>query len=266
MSEETVIYSVAEGVASITMNRPEARNALTRPMYDALSKAFTNASRDKAVRAIVLTGSGQGFCSGQDLRELEPLIAQNLRVGDLLRSGLNQLIHTIRSVEKPVIGAVNGVAAGAGASLALATDVRIASAEASFVFAAFVNIGIIPDGGGTYLLQKLVGTAKALELAWLADARQPLSAHDAQRLGIVAAVASADTFAQQVGALAARLAAMPTLALGRSKRAIYKAAERTLAEALEYEAQVQDAMFATQDFHEGVSAFIEKRTPQFRGE
>lgn len=265
MSYETILYEVVEGVATLTLNRSDTRNALTSVMYRELTHAFKAADRDPSVRAVVLTGSGRGFCSGQDLGELAPLIVQHHSIGDLLRSGLNVLILTMRQTEKPIVGAINGAAAGAGASLALATDLRVLSSEARFVFAAFVNIGIIPDGGSTWLLQQLVGTSKALEILLLADARQSLDATEAVRLNLAMQVIAPDLLADTARQLALRLAALPTLAIGRTKRAVYKASERTLSEALEYEAQVQDSMFQTQDFQEGIAAFLEKRTPHFIG-
>lgn len=266
MTYEAILHEVHEGVATITLNRSESRNALNGAMYRELKQVFAEISQTPHVRAVVLTGAGKGFCSGQDLGELNALVAQGMTVGDMLRANLNQLVLNIRALEKPVIGALNGVAAGAGASLALATDLRIASQEASFVFAAFVNIGIIPDGGGTYLLPHLVGASKALELAWLADAQHRVSAQDALALGLVNRVVTHDSLLAEAQTLAQRLASMATLALGKTKRAIYNALETTLENALEHEASVQERMFQTHDFSEGVRAFLEKRPAQFKGE
>ncbi len=262
---ETLLYTTEDGVAVITLNRPDTRNALTAPMYRELMATLAAAEADPSVRAIILTGSGKGFCSGQDLAELQALTQTDATVGDVLRNNLNRLVLQMRALPKPIIGALNGVAAGAGGSLALATDLRIAAEDASFVFAAFVNIGIIPDGGGTYFLPKLVGPSKALELAWLADAQNRVSAAQALQLGIVQRVVPTDTLMQEAHALARKLASMATLAIGETKRAIYAANEGTLADALEREADVQVRMFETQDFAEGVRAFLEKRPAQFKG-
>jgi 2-(1,2-epoxy-1,2-dihydrophenyl)acetyl-CoA isomerase len=262
-SYETILYQVADGVATITLNRPDKYNALTRTMYKELGDAFKNCARDAQVRAVILTGAGKGFCAGQDLTEM--VGAGALPIGELLRNGLNTLITTVRSLEKPVIAAVNGAAAGAGASLALASDLRIAADNATFVFAAFVNIALVPDGGATYLLQQLVGASRALELALLADSKNRLTAEQALAWGLVNRVTSTDDLTPQAQALAAQLAKMPTRAIGMTKRAIYRAAERSLTDALEYEAQLQDVTTKTADHQEGVAAFLEKREPVFKG-
>lgn len=264
MAYETILYDVADNVATITLNRPDTYNALTQPMYRELIDAFRQVQRDANVRAVLFTGAGKGFCSGADLTSFD-ISAGKIEVGDVLREGLNQIVMAMRGLEKPIVCALNGVAAGAGASLSLACDFRIASEKATFVFAAFVSIGIIPDAGLTYLLPQLVGVSRAMELALLADAQNRVTMDQAYSVGLVNRVVPADDLAAESRAYASRLAQMATRAVGMTKRVMYRAAERSLAEALEYEAQVQDGAFKTEDFREGVSAFLEKRAAVFKG-
>jgi 2-(1,2-epoxy-1,2-dihydrophenyl)acetyl-CoA isomerase len=251
---------VADAVATITLDRPEALNALTVPLKEALLAAFRDVAADRAIRAVVLTGAGRAFCAGQDLRErLEPDAAP---LADEIRLRYNPLIRAMRTLEKPIVAAVNGVAAGAGASLALACDIRIAAAGATFVL-AFGRVGLIPDSGATWLLPRLVGGSKAAELALTGD---PLTAADAERLGLVARVVDADRVVAESQALAARLAAGAPRALALTKQALDAAWEASFEDQLEAEADLQGEAGATADHAEGIAAFLERRPPRFTGE
>ncbi|MDQ6602429.1 MAG: enoyl-CoA hydratase-related protein [Chloroflexota bacterium] len=262
MAYETILSEMTDGVLTLTLNRPDVLNAVTDAMLAELQNAFRDAERDTAVRCIVLTGAGRGFCAGQDLNARGGAVdAPRLSVGDHLRQGYNPLVRRIRAIEKPVIAAVNGVAAGAGANLALACDIRIASETASFV-QAFVKIGLVPDSGGTLFLPMLVGYAKAAELAFTGDR---IGAEECLRLGIVNQVVPADVFVEKTRELATRLAALPTRAIGLTKRAFNRAVMPDLDAVLEYEADMQTLAGRTKDNKEGVAAFLEKRPPRFTG-
>ncbi len=268
MDYQTIRYEVTDAVAVITFNRPEKYNAFNRAMVSETIDAVKTAARDDAIRALVLTGAGQAFSSGQDLRELNELIQQdgnNLRIGDHLRGGYNDLVSRLRTVEKPVIGAINGVAAGVGSSIAMACDLRVCAEQGSFVFAGFVHIGLIPDGGGTFLLPRLVGMARAFEMAVLAGNQNRVDAQKALEFGLVTRVVPADQLVAEATGLARHLAQMPTRAIGLTKRALNRAWANTLAESLELEAQLQTIAGTTEDFREGVAAFNEKREPHFSG-
>jgi 2-(1,2-epoxy-1,2-dihydrophenyl)acetyl-CoA isomerase len=253
-------YDVEDAVATITLDRPEALNALTVPLKTELLAAFRAVGRDRSIRAVVLTGAGRAFCAGQDLKErLEPDAAP---LAVELRERYNPIIAAMRALDQPIVGAINGVAAGAGASLAFACDVRVAAEGASFVL-AFGRIGLVPDSGATWLLPRLVGPAKAAELALLGDV---LSAADAERFGLVARVVPADDLAAEARSTAVRLAGLAPVALALTKRALERSWSMDLEAALEEEAFRQGIAGATADHAEGIAAFLEKRPPRFSGE
>jgi len=256
----SVRYEVDDAIATITLDRPGALNALTVPMKDELLAAFRAVARDRAVRAVVLTGAGRAFCAGQDLRErLEPGAAP---LAVELRERYNPIVAAMRALDQPIVGAINGVAAGAGASLAFACDIRLAAEGASFVL-AFGRIGLVPDSGATWFLPRLVGPAKAAELALLGGS---LSAAEAERFGLVAGVSNGDALAADARALAGRLAGLAPRALALTKRALQRSWSVDLDEALEDEALRQGIAGATADHAEGLAAFLEKRPPRFSGE
>jgi len=244
-------------VLTITLNRPDVLNAFNADMHRALAAALKGA-RDADVRAVVLTGAGRGFCVGQDLTEFREAAGD---IGSRLRGGYHLNILALRSLEKPVIAAVNGPAAGAGLSLACACDLRIASDQAAFV-PAFINVGLVPDSGGTYFVRRLLGTARAFE--WLCTGRR-LTAAEAHAWGLVSEVIQGDGLAARAAELAAELAALPTRGIAMTKRLLDHAEQATLEEQLELEAQLQTVATQTDDFREGVAAFLEKREPRFEG-
>ena len=261
-ASDTVLVDVdAEArVATITLNRPDALNSLTVPMKEALLAAFRTVDRDAGVRAVVFTGAGRGFCAGQDLKErLEPDAAP---LGVEVRERYNPIIRAMRGSPKPIVGAINGVAAGAGAALALACDIRLASESASFAL-AFGRVGLVPDSGATWFLPRLVGDARAAEMALL---NEPVRAEEAARIGLIGRVVAADQLLPQARAVAAKLAAGAPRAIALTKRALATTWSRSLDEALDYEAHIQDLAGRTDDHREGMSAFLEKRPPTFTGE
>jgi 2-(1,2-epoxy-1,2-dihydrophenyl)acetyl-CoA isomerase len=259
---EEIVVAVGP-VTRITLNRPDKLNALTHRMSDELGRAFAQAGDDADVRAIVLTGAGRGFCAGQDLSEFESAYRAGERpdIRRHLEASYHRLIPQIVGMPKPVVAAVNGVAAGAGVSLAVACDVRLASEEARFL-QAFVKIGLIPDSGGTWLLPRVIGYARALELSISGD---PIDARRALEIGLVNTVVPAERFEAEVEGYAARLAALPTAAIAATKELLGNAPRVELDEALRREAEAQGRMGQTEDHLEGVMAFAEKREPRFRG-
>ncbi len=258
-SFETVHLQQEAGVLVVTLNRPDVLNAVNDQLGLELLDALKWADRDASTRAVVLTGAGRGFCSGQDLRDRAGV--GEISYGEWLRKRYHPIIVRLWTMEKPVIAAVNGVAAGAGCSLALVADLRIASERASFI-EIFSRVGLVPDSGSTYLLPRLVGLGRALELAYTAE---PVDAHRALQLGLVNRVVAHDELMPQTMELAKRLAAGPTKGLGLTKRGMTFALHASLEQALDYEAYLQEIAGHTADHREGVAAFLEKRTPQFRG-
>jgi 2-(1,2-epoxy-1,2-dihydrophenyl)acetyl-CoA isomerase len=244
-------------VLTITLNRPDVLNALNRTMHEGLREALRQA-RGGEVRAVVLTGAGRGFCVGQDLTEFREATGD---ISERLRGYYHPNIQAIRGLEKPVIAAINGVAAGAGLSLACACDLRIAADEATFI-PAFIGIGLVPDSGGTLFIQRLLGTPRAFD--WMTTNRK-LTAADALEWGLINEVVESGRFAAHAAEVAATFASQPTRAIGMTKRLFDHAATATLEEQLELESQLQAAATKTEDFREGVAAFLEKREPRFRG-
>ncbi len=256
---EALRWEVAGGIATITLDRPEALNSLEGRLKTELLDAIRQAGRDSSVRVVILTGAGRAFCAGQDLKErLQP---DPTPLDVEVRERFNPIVSAIRLLDKPVIAAVNGVAAGAGASLAFAADLRIASESASFVL-AFGRIGLIPDSGATWLLPRLVGLGRATELMLLPD---PLLAAEALRIGLVNRVVPAGELLAEAGAMATTLAAAAPRALALTKRAIRRSLEAGFEDAIDYEASLQGIAGRTADHSEGLAAFVEKRAPRFTG-
>lgn len=260
MSYETILYEVSDGVATLTFNRPNKMNAFNVPLTKETIHALKQASRDKAVRAILLTGAGRGFSAGQDLADMSGR-DEGFSVAEHLRTGFNLIVSRLTTVEKPVVGAINGIAAGAGCGIALACDIRIVSDKASFM-QAFSRVGLIPDSGSTWFLPRVVGYARAYEMAITAD---KIKADKALEWGLANEVVPHDQLLEVAGAWARQLASGPTFAYGLTKRAMNRAATTSLADALDYEALLQDVAGKSADNTEGIAAFLEKREPEFKG-
>jgi 2-(1,2-epoxy-1,2-dihydrophenyl)acetyl-CoA isomerase len=259
MAQPSILYEARAGVAWITLNRPDVLNSFDTAMSLLLQERLAEVGRDGSVRAVVLTGAGRAFCAGQDLAEATGGSLTDFAAH--VRKVYNPLVLALRGMPKPAICAVNGVAAGAGANLALACDVVVASEGASFV-QAFVNIGLVPDTGGTWLLPRLVGGAQAAALTMLGE---KITAQRALELGMIYQVTPAAELEASVSALASRLAAQPTSALALTKRLLQAAAANSLEEQLELEAESQKLAGESADYAEGVAAFLAKRKPVFTG-
>jgi 2-(1,2-epoxy-1,2-dihydrophenyl)acetyl-CoA isomerase len=249
------------GIASIMLDRPEVLNSFNRKMAAEMQQALAAAAADPEVRVVIITGAGRAFCAGQDLAEAMPQDGPPPDLGDFVANGYNPVIRGIRQLEKPVIGAVNGVAAGAGANLAFACDFVLAAQEASFI-QSFARIGLVPDSGGTFVLPRLVGFARATAMMMLAD---KVTAQQALDAGMICRVVEGATLMEETTALARQLAAAPTRGLGLIKRALNASAANGLEEQLAVEAQLQREAGTTEDYREGVRAFLEKRRPNFTG-
>jgi len=260
---ETIQYDVTDTICTITLNRPDTYNAINDHLTKELADAMKNASRDKTIGVIVLTGAGKAFCSGQDLGDLkEKYVPGHVpHLGDDLRKRYNPLISRMRSCDKPIIGAINGVAAGAGCSLALACDMRICSENATFI-EVFINVGLIPDSGSSWFLPRLCGLGKALELCCTGD---KVTAEEALRLNIANKVVPHDSLTDETNKMARRLASMPARGIALTKRLLNQSFDHDLDQQLEAEAFAQETAGMTEDHTEGVKAFIEKRKPAFKG-
>jgi 2-(1,2-epoxy-1,2-dihydrophenyl)acetyl-CoA isomerase len=252
--EQHVVVRIHDGVGLIQLNRPEKMNAIGALTRKQLGDAIKQVERDDAVRVVVLTGSGRAFCSGADVSELASMRTPE-DIGNVLRSEYMPMLTRLRTMPKPVIAAMNGPAVGIGASYALACDIRIATPEA-YILEAFVNLGLAPDGGVSWLLPRLAGTAIAYEMFFTG---KPLQAADAHRLGVINRIVPADRLEAEVRELASQLVAQPSGALAGAKRAVTHALESSYEEALEFESYLQEAQAASSEFAEGVQAFLAKR-------
>ena len=254
-----LLISHRNNVCEIKLNRPEVFNSFNKAMALALQKALDECEKNDDVRAIVITGEGKAFCAGQDLAEATDPKGPELKT--IVKEHYNPIIERIRNIEKPIIAAVNGVAAGAGANIALACDITIAKKSASFI-QAFSKIGLIPDSGGTFFLPRIIGSQKALALMMTGD---KISAEEAEKMNMIYQAVEDEVFESVVIAFAEKLATMPTRGLGLTKRAVNQSFSNSLSEQLSVEEELQTEAGKTDDFNEGVNAFMEKRKPIFTG-
>lgn len=256
---ENILFEIQSGVAKITLNRPDKLNSFNRAMSLELISALEQAEGDDSVRAILLTGAGRGFCAGQDLSEAVGDDAYEIE--DIIEKQYNPIVKLLRRIEKPIVCAVNGVAAGAGANIAFACDITIASSEAKFI-QSFAAIGLIPDSGGTFYLPRMVGMQNAAALMMTGD---KVTADRAKELGLIYDTAPAEKLMENTTELAQKLALMPTKGIGLTKRALNESMSNSFDEQLSLEQKLQKEASESYDYNEGVSAFLEKRKPNFKG-
>lgn len=256
---ENIRFDIQNGIAKITLNRPAVFNSFNKTMAVEVQQALDKCNIDPEVRCVVLTGEGKAFCAGQDLKEVTDPDGPPLT--SIVRDHYNPIIEKIRNLEKPVVAAVNGVAAGAGANIALACDIVIASKSAVFI-QAFSKIGLIPDSGGTFFLPRLVGFQRASALMMLGD---KVTADDAQNMGMIYSAVADENFEAEVAAISGKLAKMPTIGLAYTKKALNRSMHNDLGAQLALEEQLQTKAGRTEDYNEGVDAFLNKRKPEFKG-
>ncbi|MET3133439.1 2-(1,2-epoxy-1,2-dihydrophenyl)acetyl-CoA isomerase [Oxalobacteraceae bacterium GrIS 1.11] len=262
MNYENILFEITDGIAKLTLNRPDKLNSFTQAMHEEVRDAMAQIQADKSVRVMVLTGAGRGFCAGQDLsdRAVEPG-SQGVDLGDSVEKNYAPLVLALRALPMPVICAVNGVAAGAGANLALACDIVLAARSASFV-EVFCKLGLIPDTGGTYFLPRLIGSARAMGMAMLGE---KLTAEKAESWGLIWKCVADEELAAQTEALARHFSTAPTKGLAFTKQALHASPANTLQQQLTLECGMMSELGNSDDYREGVAAFMAKRAPEFKG-